>query len=139
MIGFRLALLLMLSRTAASFLPFARRTIMSVATQAAAVSLSFGKDSPADAETTVLIGKKESLQSMIDSDDLAELLGDDETTKTILSTMLKNAKEKSSVSSYLPTTRSTTGNSKVVIGVLPAKVSRNNHPLSVHTVTSLVS
>lgn len=88
-----------------------------------ASKLSFG--TPAadnDPDATVLVGKKDALRKMTLEIDLID--------ESIVDAMLESG---SSSSTFLPST-----GKKLTLCTLPESVSRNNHPLSIHKITSMV-
>jgi probable aminopeptidase NPEPL1 len=119
----------------------------------ATTTLTFGGEelaataAAAPYDTTVLIGKKETLQAILGQEEmLSSILGSDadsteeETavlrrfTTNMIASMMAAGKAKKAVTSFLPA-----GQRRLSLGFLPDKVSRNNHPLSVHTITDLVT
>ena len=96
-------------------------------------TISFGEDNDQDevTTTTMVIGTKKVLQGLCSSDKLHRLLSPEaaETAQTVLDAIDG------------PSGSATTffKNQKVVFACLPEKVTRNNHPWSVHTITELVA
>jgi probable aminopeptidase NPEPL1 len=145
-----LLFLCMLSRATAFFQTrqaLTRRTT----TRSMATTLTFDGETDTAAtpyDTTVFIGKKETLQAIMGQEEtLAGLVGAGETadaaavlrncTTTMIASLMEAGKAKKTVTSYLPTT---TGQpQRLSLGFLPDTVSRNNHVLSVHTMTALAA
>ena len=98
------------------------------------MKLSFDKASKT-VENTVFIGKGEILRRMV-----TQHLSEEDTQTDIVDSVLQTIDENdggSSQSFFLPSTNA--GNmKKVTICTLPDKVSRNNHPLSLHKITTFV-
>ena len=96
-------------------------------------TISFDEDNDQDevTTTTMVIGTKKVLQGLCSSDKLHRLLSPEaaETAQTVLDAIDG------------PSGSATTffKNQKVVFACLPEKVTRNNHPWSVHTITELVA
>ncbi|CAJ1941378.1 unnamed protein product [Cylindrotheca closterium] len=90
-----------------------------------------------DYNSTVIIGKKSSLDNLLMSQ-LVELLGlQDESNSPIVETILKSIGKKKggSSSTFLSSNNKV---HKLSIGGLPSELSRHNHPMAVHSLTRLV-
>jgi probable aminopeptidase NPEPL1 len=98
---------------------------------APATRLSFAGDllSAKDADTTIVIGKKEALKSL-DLNGVTGLSLEPATVTAMLDSM--DDEESGSVSTFVQAHR-------LSLCSIPSEVSRNLHPLSPHTVTDLVS
>ena len=89
-----------------------------------------------DYNSTLIIGKKESLKDL--TPDLLEPLGLENLESPILNEMIKSINEKNGgSSSTLVIANDGDTVHKVSIGGLPNKLSRNNHPMAVHSLTKL--
>lgn len=98
----------------------------------AATSISFGNDvasAPTDVDTTVVVGKKTVLQEMVEN--IPSSLGLDVDQET-LGAMMTSIEGSGSASTFVKA-------SHLMLCALPDDVTRNNHPMSVHKVTELVS
>ena len=114
------------------------------ATERPATSLIFSSDEVADAglspDTTVLVGKKSTLTSLLDDTAaVSKALGVEgdiqETSLSLITAAFESIGGKSgSASTFVPSGGS--GNiQKVAFVAVPDTVTRNNHPLSVHSLT----
>ena len=93
-----------------------------------------------DYNSTLIIGKKASLEALMP--DLLEPLGLSNLETPIMDEMIKSINEKKGgSSSTLLVTNNGDDSSvhKVALGGLPSKLSRNNHPMAVHSLTKLAS
>ncbi len=110
----------------------------SVSTMLSAIHLTFGAFddeslSPAKTQATVLIGKKEPIQKVLSSGILTGFQH-----KACLNALVESIEGGSgSATTLLPVAPQ--HYHRVTVGLLPDKVSRNNHPLSVHKITEMVA
>eukprot|EP00586_Coscinodiscus_wailesii_P013545 CAMPEP_0172515236 /NCGR_PEP_ID=MMETSP1066-20121228/266425_1 /TAXON_ID=671091 /ORGANISM="Coscinodiscus wailesii, Strain CCMP2513" /LENGTH=339 /DNA_ID=CAMNT_0013296237 /DNA_START=100 /DNA_END=1116 /DNA_ORIENTATION=+ len=99
-----------------------------------------------DFNATVIIGKKSYLKDPSSLRQLLNLPNDDDddmnssAITAILSSLIKSIKGSSGcASTFLPPLTTDATPHRVSLCLLPSKVSRNNHPLSVHALTNFVS
>lgn len=91
-------------------------------------TISFGEDAPDSATTTMVIGKKKVLEELGLSEKLGLGLGK-ESTEAMLDAINGDSGSSSTFCKK----------QKIVIGCIPEKVTRNNHPWSVHSITDMVA
>jgi probable aminopeptidase NPEPL1 len=114
-----LAMVILFTSRASCFI----QTIRSIRTSVSLDStrISFGNP-PTDPEATILIGKKNSLRNLAIKANLVE--------EAVVDAMLSSGP---SATTFLSVA---TGSKTLTLCTLPDSVSRNNHPLSVHKITS---
>jgi probable aminopeptidase NPEPL1 len=133
--------LLLLTRSSAfhqhSFVR-AARSHSSTQLYASSATLTFGtsldKLEGADYNATMVIGRKESIQQAMPS--MMETLGLN-IAQPVQASMMDAVKEKTGGSSSSIVPKGDTAHTFAICG-LPTKVSRNNHPMAVHTLTKYI-
>lgn len=95
------------------------------------ISFNDDGDSNGDVTTTMIVGKKKVLEDLASSssDKFSSINLDEETATAVLNAIDGPS---GSASTFVK-------KHKVVFGTIPEKVSRNNHPWSVHSITDLVA
>jgi probable aminopeptidase NPEPL1 len=89
--------------------------------------------SPAQTQATVIIGKKEPIQNVLSSGTITGLQ-DEACLNALVASVDGGTGSATTLLSVAPQHYH-----RVTIGLLPDKVSRNNHPLSVHKITEMVA
>ena len=92
--------------------------------------------SPAQTQSTVLIGKKEHVQQIISSKTI--LTGYQDDASECLAALIESIEGGTGIASTLLPVDAKQYH-RFTVGLLPDKVSRNNHPLSVHKITEMVA
>lgn len=134
--------LLYVARTASSFSTSLNRQLSLVRSasslSAASSPLNFGSsfEPISGYNSTVFIGRKSSLEKILP--DLIEPLGIN-LEKPILNALTKGLSTKTGGTATTLVTSGTEDAHKVSVGGLPSELSRNNHPMSVHSLTKLAS
>jgi len=113
---------------------------ISTTLSASSVTLSFGAslDSPQKYNSTVIIGKPDSMKDILPN--LLEPMGLKNLDTPIFDAMIDaiDDSKKGGESTTMITLDDNPFAHKVIFGALPSTVSRNNHPMSVHSLTKLV-
>jgi probable aminopeptidase NPEPL1 len=91
------------------------------------ISFAFSTEDEKDVSTTMVIGKKDVLKELFSNGKTLGLESD--TAETVME----------SIDGPTGAASTFVGKTKVVIGIVPDKVSRNNHPWSVHAITEMVA
>ena len=113
---------------------------MGTALSANSVSLSFGSylGNAENYGSTMIIGKPNSIKELLPN--LLEPMGLKNLDPPIFNAMLDGIdSDKGGESTTMIKLDGDDGVHKVIIGTLPSKVSRNNHPMSVHSLTKLAA
>ena len=129
------------SRSASSFLnptPLSNKRGFSTAMSANSVNLGFGTslESAGKYDSTLVIGKPASMQDVLPT--LLESIGLKNLDSSIFNAMITEIdSKKGGQSTTMIKLDDDTSTHKIIFGALPSNVSRNNHPMSVHSITKL--
>ena len=102
------------------------------------MTLGFGPslDSPEKYNSTVIIGKPDSLRDILPT--LLEPIGLKTLDSSICNAMIDDiSSRRGGESTTMIKLEDDSTTHKIILGALPPKVSRNNHPMSVHSITKL--
>ena len=134
--------LIMLTRTASAFsptnTPLSNKREFCTNLWASSVTLGFGPslDSPEKYNSTVIIGKAASMKDILPS--LLEPIGLKNLDSPIYDAMIEDIdSKKGGESTTIIKLEDDSATHKIILGALPPDVSRNNHPMSVHSITKL--
>jgi hypothetical protein len=135
--------LLWLTRTASAFssnyAPVSNKRGFCTDLSASSATLGFGAslDSPKKYDSTVIIGKSGSLKDILPS--LLEPIGLKNLDSPIFNAMIDAIdSKKGGESTTMIKLEDDSATHKIILGALPSTVSRNNHPMSMHSLTKLV-
>ena len=133
----------MLTRTASAFsptnIPPSNKREFCTNLWASSLTLGFGPsvDGPENYNSTVIIGKPDSMKEILPT--LLEPIGLQNLDSPIYNAMIDDINsKKGGESTTMIKLEDDSAAHKVILGSLPATVSRNNHPMSVHSITKLV-
>jgi leucyl aminopeptidase len=105
---------------------------------ASSVTLGFGPslDTPGKYNSTVIIGKPDSIKDILPK--LLEPIGLKSLDSQIFDAMIDEINtKKGGESATMIKLEDDSATHKIILGALPSQVSRNNHPMSVHSLTKL--
>ena len=135
--------LIWLTRTASSFspnyAPVSNRRGFRTDLSASSATLGFGPslESPQNYDSTVIIGKPGSMKDILPS--LLEPIGLKNFDTPIFNAMIDAIdSKKGGESTTMIKLEDDSAIHKIIVGTLPSNVSRNSHPMSVHSLTKLV-
>lgn len=138
----RFTQLIMLTRTAVAFsnmntqLSNARGVCTKLCASSVTVGFGSSLDSPENYNSTVIIGKAGSMKDILPK--LLEPIGLKNLESPIYDSMIEDIDSKTGGESTTMIKLGDSSTHKIILGSIPPTVSRNNHPMSVHSITKLV-